>query len=149
MNIEYDSASDTLIISIDNASAAAAEQPAEFTIGLSVANGQSQVVIGNASYFLDRALATGIKVAEPVPVPRTRGKLTWYDADSSMVQGFGYDPDAQLLEVAFHRTAVYQYEGVPPHVFEELRDASSKGAYMREQIIGSYRAGRKGSKAQA
>jgi hypothetical protein len=61
--------------------------------------------------------------------------LRTYDADSSMISAFGYDQTTGILDVAFHRTGVYRYYDVPLHVFEGLRDASSKGRYMRATII--------------
>jgi hypothetical protein len=60
------------------------------------------------------------------------------DADSSMISAFGYDEAEGILEVAFHRTGVYRYYDVPLHVFEGLRDAESKGRYMRGHIIDMY-----------
>jgi len=64
--------------------------------------------------------------------------MVWYDADSSMISAFGYDEAEVILEVAFHRTGVYRYYDVPLHVFEGLRDAESKGRYMRGYIIDVY-----------
>lgn len=41
-------------------------------------------------------------------------------------------------EIAFHRTGVYRYFGVPLHLFEGLRDASSQRGYMRACVIDVY-----------
>jgi len=43
-----------------------------------------------------------------------------------------------MLEVAFHRTGVCRYSGGPLHVFEGLREAPSKGRYLRDNIIDLY-----------
>ncbi|MBI1878439.1 MAG: KTSC domain-containing protein [Chloroflexi bacterium] len=64
--------------------------------------------------------------------------MVWYDADSSMISAFGYDEAERILEVAFHNTGVYRYYDVPKNVFEGLRDASSKGSYIRNMIIDMY-----------
>lgn len=62
-------------------------------------------------------------------------KPVWEDVDSSMIGAFKYDEAAQMLDVMFHRTGHYRYYDVPPDVVESLREASSKGSYMRYAII--------------
>jgi hypothetical protein len=66
-------------------------------------------------------------------------KLPWEDADSSMISAFRYDPETETLEVLFNRTGRYTYHDVPADVVQGLRDASSKGSYMRSMIIDMYR----------
>ena len=46
---------------------------------------------------------------------------------SSNIESIGYDPAAQILEVAFLNHTVYQYFNVPQHVYEELMAAGSHG----------------------
>lgn len=58
--------------------------------------------------------------------------------DSSMIYAFGYDEQAQVLEVIFKRTGVYRYLNVPKEVYQELLDSDSKGGYMRDLIIDMY-----------
>jgi hypothetical protein len=65
-------------------------------------------------------------------------KPAWEDADSSMISAFRYDPGEETLEVLFNRTGRYTYYDVPADVVEGLREASSKGSYMRSEIIGTY-----------
>jgi hypothetical protein len=65
-------------------------------------------------------------------------KPAWEDADSSMISAFRYDPEEQTLEVLFNRTGRYTYYDVPADVVEGLREASSKGSYMRSMIIDMY-----------
>ena len=64
--------------------------------------------------------------------------MIWHDADSSMISAYGYDAKKQVLAVAFNRSGVYRYQGVPRDVFEGLHEASSKGRYMRSMIIDYY-----------
>ena len=58
--------------------------------------------------------------------------------DSSMIYAFGYDEEQQVLEVVYKRNGVYRYRDVPKQVYEGLLNASSKGSYMRDQIIDMY-----------
>lgn len=65
-------------------------------------------------------------------------KPTWEDVDSSMISAFKYDPDSQELDVMFTRTGTYRYFDVPADVVDGLREADSKGSYMRYAIIDMY-----------
>ncbi len=62
-------------------------------------------------------------------------KPVWEDVDSSMISAFKYDPINQELDVMFTRTGTYRYFEVPMDVVAGLRDADSKGSYMRYAII--------------
>ena len=57
--------------------------------------------------------------------------------DSSNINSVGYDPQSETLEIEFHSGGIYQYSGVPEHVYEQMIEASSKGqffhAYIRDQ----------------
>jgi hypothetical protein len=57
---------------------------------------------------------------------------------SSMVWAVDYDPKTKILEVAFKRTGVFQYEGVPPHVYRAMMRSDSIGSYLRSCVIGMY-----------
>jgi hypothetical protein len=59
--------------------------------------------------------------------------------DSSNIEAVGYDVDSSTLQVEFKNGGTYQYFDVPERVFEELRDASSVGAYLAANIKGVYR----------
>jgi len=50
--------------------------------------------------------------------------------ESSNIASVGYDPPSATLEVEFHNSGIYQYFGVPVHVYEELISAGSKGSYF-------------------
>jgi hypothetical protein len=88
--------------------------------------------------FMSIEWMTGIEVEGAPTVEPTKEGVVWYDAESSMISAFGYDEAEGILEMAFHRTGVYRYYNVPLHVFEGLRDAGSKGSYMRAYIIDMY-----------
>lgn len=57
---------------------------------------------------------------------------------SSNVSSIGYDEASQTLEVEFTGGSVYQYYNVEPMTFEQLRTASSKGAYVNTYIKNAY-----------
>lgn len=65
-------------------------------------------------------------------------KPVWEDVDSSMISAFKYDPARQVLEVMFNRTGTYRYFDVPPEIVQELREADSKGSFMRYAIIDQF-----------
>lgn len=62
-------------------------------------------------------------------------KPIWEEVDSSMISAFKYDPAKQELEVMFNRTGKYRYFDVPPEIVQELREADSKGSFMRYAVI--------------
>ena len=57
---------------------------------------------------------------------------------SSMVWALDYDPKTKVLEVAFKRTGVFLYTGVPPSTYREMMKSDSIGSYLRSFIIGVY-----------
>ena len=57
---------------------------------------------------------------------------------STSLRSAGYDAEKEVLEVEFHHGSVYQYEGVPADVFEELMNAESKGRYFMDEIRDVY-----------
>ena len=61
-------------------------------------------------------------------------KTVW----SSSVRSVGYDEAAQILEIEFVSGGVYRYYGVPRDVYQELLEASSKGAYFLARIRDEY-----------
>ena len=64
------------------------------------------------------------------------------EVESSMISSVGYDKAAKVLHVVFNSGAVWAYTGVPKKVYDELLAASSKGSYMRNNVIGEYPEGR-------
>lgn len=57
---------------------------------------------------------------------------------SSNLKSVGYDPHRQLLEIEFHDGSVYQYDAVPPSIYEGLMAAASHGSYHHAHIRGRY-----------
>ena len=53
---------------------------------------------------------------------------------SSNLASVGYDPENVTLEVEFSRGGIYQYYGVPQHIYEGLINASSKGNFFHHNI---------------
>jgi len=58
--------------------------------------------------------------------------------ESSMVWAVDYDSKTKVLEVAFKRTGVFRYEGVPLSEYRSMMQSDSIGSYMRSCIIGTY-----------
>lgn len=59
--------------------------------------------------------------------------------DSSSLQSVGYSAEPGTLEITFRSGAIYRYSGVPPHVYQALLDASSKGRYFNAVIRSGFR----------
>lgn len=53
---------------------------------------------------------------------------------SSEIRSVGYDPSAKVLEIEFNSGGIYQYFGVPEHLYTELMAASSHGTYFNQHI---------------
>jgi hypothetical protein len=53
---------------------------------------------------------------------------------SSAISSVGYDERSSVLEVEFESGAVYDYLGVPPQVYEDLLQASSKGTFVSQRV---------------
>ena len=67
--------------------------------------------------------------------------LNWIsNFKSSNVSGFGYDASRLLLTIEFGEGSRYEYQDVPPHIFEELKEATSKGVYIAAIIKKKYKA---------
>jgi len=58
--------------------------------------------------------------------------------DSSSLESVGYDVSTHVLEIAFRNGGVYQYEDVPPEVFEDLMAADSLGRFFTARIRPRY-----------
>jgi hypothetical protein len=141
MTFKYDKKSDTLTVTFGSKRFDPSPfETGDFTVSIDDADTLVEFKIANASKFIARALAAGVKVEgvqTPEPPQKPEG-MVWHSADSSMISGFGYDESEGILEIAFNNTGVYRYFDVPVNVFEELRDASSKGSYIRDMIIDMY-----------
>ena len=139
MSIFYDPDSGTLTVTLGPETDKSFEyESGDFTAFVDDADNLVKITIANVNGFIARALAVGVKVEGAPNVPPAQRGMVWHDADSSMISAFGYDEAEEILEVAFHNTGVYRYFDVPLYVFEELQEASSKGRYMRANIIDVY-----------
>ena len=58
---------------------------------------------------------------------------------SSNIRSIGYDTVTDTLEVEFNSGGVYQYFNVPEATYSALMRASSKGAYVNDNIKDRYR----------
>ena len=57
---------------------------------------------------------------------------------STVVSGIKYDSTKQVLRVYFVSGLVYDYKNVPPHVYQAMIKAFSKGTYLNRYIKGQY-----------
>lgn len=57
---------------------------------------------------------------------------------SSNLRSVGYDPQATTLEVEFVDGGIYQYYGVPEHMYEQMMNAPSKGQFLNTYIKNQY-----------
>ena len=138
VEVEFDGERDTLEIWIaPEAVPAASYHAGDFSVVVGEEGALVSVVIRGAEAFASQLAAQGLMGA----VKRGAvgpGEKVWFEADSSMISAYAYDEGEQALEVAFNRTGVYRYLGVPRRVFEGLRRASSKGSYLGSVVIGYY-----------
>ena len=58
----------------------------------------------------------------------------WARVASSILVAVAYDPAEGRLRIRFRTGAIFDYDGVPPVVYDELLAAPSKGAYFAEYI---------------
>ena len=59
--------------------------------------------------------------------------------ESSNIAGFGYTKETQVLTVEFNNGGTYNYYDVPETTFEEMKNASSKGKFLAQNIKGRFR----------
>lgn len=63
--------------------------------------------------------------------------------DSSNIASFAYATARSALIVEFkdkagNITVTWEYEKVPPHIFEEMKNVVSVGSFLRARVIGYY-----------
>lgn len=58
--------------------------------------------------------------------------------DSSAIEMIGYDPVEPALTVRYRGGRSYLYPGVPEHLYRQLMNAESKGAFMNRYIKPNY-----------
>jgi hypothetical protein len=57
---------------------------------------------------------------------------------SSSIASIGFDDDSETLEVEFVSGTVYRYRGVSQDVYEDFREAPSKGTFFNTHIKDAY-----------
>ena len=57
---------------------------------------------------------------------------------SVMMASVGYDPAGAILEVEFRNGSVYEYLNVPPHHYDVLLAADSKGKFFNACVRGVF-----------
>lgn len=57
---------------------------------------------------------------------------------SSNISEIGYDQASSILEVLFTNGTLYQYNGVPAQVHDELMVASSHGSFLNSYVKGRF-----------
>ena len=66
--------------------------------------------------------------------------MNWIDTpESSNISRFGYDENNRVLGVEFKSGGVYHYFDVPEAVFAQMKNASSKGQFLAQNIKGAFR----------
>ncbi|MCC4766197.1 KTSC domain-containing protein [Methanosarcina sp. DH1] len=60
------------------------------------------------------------------------------EVSSSNIESIGYDESKKVLEIEFKKGNIYQYQGVPDNIFQNLLHASSHGKYFNAHIKDRY-----------
>jgi len=58
---------------------------------------------------------------------------------SSVVAAIRYDASSSTLRVVYVSGAVYDYKKVPEQIYNEMKNAASKGEYLNKQIKPNYK----------
>lgn len=58
--------------------------------------------------------------------------------DSSTIAKTGYHPESQTAVMEFKNGKVYEYRGVPPAVYDNFKNAESRGSFHAQNIKGRY-----------
>lgn len=66
--------------------------------------------------------------------------MEWIDSfESSTISRFGYDEGSRTLTIEFKKSGSYNYFDVPGSVFEQMKQASSKGSFFSSHVKPSFR----------
>jgi hypothetical protein len=57
---------------------------------------------------------------------------------SSAIRAVGYNPVTRRMKIKFIQGDTYDFCGVPPHIYERLLNARSKGTYYNDHIRDRY-----------
>lgn len=65
--------------------------------------------------------------------------MEWHPVDSSQIQSVAHDPETKTLHVKFHHgDSIYQYTGVTPEIFANLKGAESVGKHFNAHIRNNF-----------
>lgn len=64
--------------------------------------------------------------------------MTRRPVSSSHLKSVGYEAAQQRLEIEFNDGSLYEYDNVPPAIYEGLMAAASHGSYLHAHIRGRY-----------
>ena len=104
-----------------------------------LAHEMAHVTAGHGIQTISDLAAGAARADDPEEDGSARDKE--YQADQLAIgylAAAGYDPGTRTLVVLFTNGKAYQYQDVPPEVYQGLMSAESKGKYMRSEIIGTY-----------
>jgi hypothetical protein len=66
--------------------------------------------------------------------------MEWIETpESSNIIRFGYEVQSMIMSVEFKNGGTYNYFDIPEVIFEQMRNAPSKGQFLAQQIKGVYR----------
>lgn len=65
-------------------------------------------------------------------------------SNSTNISEIEYFPDTEKMIVTFKNNSKYEYESIPQHIIEELKNSQSVGSYFQTRIRNVY----KGSKVE-
>lgn len=57
---------------------------------------------------------------------------------SSVISSYHFDPSTLTLKVVFLSGLIYEYQGVPESVYQEMKAVKSKGTFLNKRIKGFY-----------
>lgn len=57
---------------------------------------------------------------------------------SSNIASYAYSPKRSALTVEFKNGDVWEYEKIPPAIFEAMKRAASVGKFLHERVKGHY-----------
>lgn len=69
---------------------------------------------------------------------QTQRPTGWRTLSSTNLAAYNYDPGRQSLKIRFSSGRVYEYDGVPTSVVDELASAASAGKYFNSAIKMTY-----------
>lgn len=57
---------------------------------------------------------------------------------SNAISAIGYDPQIKRMKIKFYQGRIYDFYGVPQHIFDDFKNANSHGTYYNNYIKGNY-----------